>query len=214
MAKGILQKLAEASKDLKIAKTGFNEAHSYDYFTQDDIINSVASKLEAKGIVESTNISQWSHDISLNERGSQRKTATAIVDYIFSDSEDGSTHTVQVTAEGADIGGDSASVKLMAQARKSAYKIVFRVSEGRDDADGAAPEKVETGTQTLTASTPDNELSRLRSEISKHTSGSPEKSEKSSALGDKLSKGKPRSEWAKDVKILTQILEAFENKEI
>jgi hypothetical protein len=131
--------------------------------------------------------------------------------------EDGSEFTVVVASEGAD-NGDKGGRKAVTQAQKIANLLTFNIATGEPDPDGidvtpvaghATPAAAKI--QKASGSSP---ATKLSNDIKAFLGANGLAGAVANALGDRLSGGKPHTEWKNDPEVLAQVLEALKAGEV
>ncbi len=202
-----------------IPKNGVGPASqgSYKYVKNDDILDAISKLMVKHGVISRPEIIRWEH-VS-REIGANRVVAMTVVELHiqYISIEDDSTFTVTVAAEGAD-NGDKGMRKAVTQAQKIANLLTFNIATGEPDPDGmevapvaqsASPvaQKVAKAKEAPAQSGTFNEIKTFLGKNG--LSGSV-----ANTLGERLSGGKPSSEWSKDEAVLSQVLEALKNGEV
>jgi hypothetical protein len=138
------------------------------------------------------------------------------LDLTYISTEDGSEFTVSVTAEGAD-NGDKGGRKAATQAQKIANLLTFNIATGEPDPDGmevtpnasrpsAAATKIDKAAAATTSGT--------ANEIKAFLGAAKLNGAVANTLADRLSGGKPSSEWKNDENVLKQVLAALKAGEV
>lgn len=202
-----------------IPKNGIGPASqgSYKYVKNDDILDAISKLMVEHGVI--TRPSIYDYQFISREIGANRVVAMTVaqleIEYIAV--EDGSSFTVSVAAEGAD-NGDKGMRKAVTQAQKIANLLTFNIATGEPDPDGievvpnaqqASPvaQKVAKAKEAPAQSGTFNEIKKFLGDNG--LSGSV-----ANTLGERLSGGKPSSEWSKDEEVLKQILAALKAGEV
>ena len=129
--------------------------------------------------------------------------------------EDGSEFAVQVSSEGAD-NGDKGGRKAVTQAQKIANLLTFNIATGEPDPDG-----IEVTPVAQQATPAASKIEKAKSatggtfnEIKKFLGDNGLSGSVANTLGERLSGGKPSSEWSKDEAVLKNILKALKAGEV
>lgn len=186
---------------------------SYKYVKNDDILEAINKLMVEHGVITRPTIVQ--RELISREIGANRVVPMTVVDlqieYIAI--ADGSSFTVQVSAEGAD-NGDKGMRKAVTQAQKIANLLTFNIATGEPDPDGI--EVVPTAQQAspVQQKVAKAQESKTHLEIKKFLGENGMSGSVANALGDRLSGGLPPAEWAKDEKVLQDILKALKAGEV
>lgn len=202
-----------------IPKNGVGPASqgSYKYVKNDDILEAISRLMTEHGVITRPRIHE--HFMTSREIGANRTVPLTVIElhleYICI--EDGSTYEVIVSGEGAD-NGDKGLRKAVTQAQKIANLLTFNIATGEPDPDGI--EVVPMATQGSAAAT---KISKAKeapapsgtfNEIKAFLGANGLSGSVANTLGERLSGGKPASEWSKDEEVLSQILKALKAGEV
>jgi len=202
-----------------IPKNGIGPASqgSYKYVKNDDILDAISKLMVEHGVITRPVISDY--QFITREIGANRSVAMTVaeltVEYIAV--EDGSSFAVTVAAEGAD-NGDKGMRKAVTQAQKIANLLTFNIATGEPDPDG-----IEVVPQASQASPAAQKVAKAKAapkpsetfnEIKAFLGANGLSGSVANTLGERLSGGKPSSEWSKDEAVLKQVLDALKAGEV
>ena len=196
--------------------TGPASQGSYKYVKNDDILEAISKQMVANNVITRPEITGY--ELVTREIGAGRLVPLTIVHVriTYISVEDGSEFTVSVSAEGAD-NGDKAGRKAITQAQKIANLLTFNIATGEPDPDGM--EVTPVAQQATPASTKIDKAkaapaSGTFNEIKAFLGENGLSGSVANTLGERLSGGKPASEWSKDEKVLKDILKALKAGEV
>jgi hypothetical protein len=202
-----------------IPKNGIGPASqgSYKYVKNDDILDAISRLMVEHGVITRPVIVD--REFLSREIGANRTVPLTVVDleieYIAI--EDGSSFTVQVSAEGAD-NGDKGMRKAVTQAQKIANLLTFNIATGEPDPDGIevtpVAHQASPAAQKVAKAKEQPKTSGTFNEIKAFLGANGLSGSVANSLGERLSGGKPSSEWSKDEDVLKQVLEALKAGEV
>lgn len=137
--KSLVKKLAEVMGLVeRVAKSGRNNFHNYDYATEADIVSSVRGGLAERGVILVPSIQK----IEWTEKAGPKpsKIATITVLFTFMDGESGEKVEFIGMGQGEDA-SDKAIYKAMTGAEKYALLKTFLIPTGDDPEKDAAPQQ-------------------------------------------------------------------------
>jgi hypothetical protein len=198
-----------------IPKAGIGPASqgSYKYVKNDDILEAISKLMIANKVITRPVITN--HELVTREIGANRSVALTVVslDVTYISTEDASEFTVSVTAEGAD-NGDKGGRKAVTQAQKIANLLTFNIATGEPDPDGMDVTPV-AGSATPAASKIEKAATAgTYNQIKAFLGANGLSGSVANAVGDRISGGKPASEWSKDEKVLADVLKALKAGEV
>ena len=198
-----------------IPKAGVGPASqgSYKYVKNDDILEAISKLMIANKVITRPVITN--HELVTREIGANRSVALTVVslDVTYISTEDASEFTVSVTAEGAD-NGDKGGRKAVTQAQKIANLLTFNIATGEPDPDGMDVTPV-AGSATPAASKIEKaSTAGTYNQIKAFLGANGLSGSVANAVGDRISGGKPASEWSKDEKVLADVLKALKAGEV
>jgi hypothetical protein len=205
-----------------IPKNGVGPAAqgSYKFISNDDIVDSLSKLLSKhKVIVQPKTLD---YQMVTREIGANRTVALTSVtlETTYISIEDGSEFKVVTVGEGAD-NGDKGARKAYTQAAKVANLLTFAIATGEPDPDAidAPINTPAVATQSPAAKKIANaskgaDASSLFNEIKVFLGSNGLNGSVANALGERLSGGKPSSEWSTDVNVLGQVLKALKAGEV
>jgi hypothetical protein len=200
-----------------IPKNGVGPASqgSYKYVKNDDILEAISRLMVENGVITRPRINGY--ELVSREIGAGRVVPLTVVhvEITYISIEDGSEMTVQVSAEGAD-NGDKAGRKAITQAQKIANLLTFNIATGEPDPDG-----IEVTSVAQHATPAASKIEKAKSatggtfnEIKAFLGANGLSGSVANTLGERLSGGKPSSEWSKDEAVLKEILKALKAGEV
>jgi hypothetical protein len=201
-----------------IPKNGIGPASqgSYKYIKNDDILEKVSELLVKHNVIVRPRVLDYA--ITNREIGSGRTAPLTVLtlETTYISVEDGSEFTVVVSSEGAD-NGDKAGRKAMTQAQKMTNLLTFSIATGEPDPDGMdAP--VSTPNQSPVAkriaNAKNDDATSIFNEIKTFLGANGLNGSVANALGDRLSGGKPASDWSLDTDVLKNVLKALKAGEV
>lgn len=218
---GIFKKILAIQSEIEVQRSGYDEKHGYSYFTASDTLEAVRDQMSKHGIIVRSNVKDWTHDSFYDNNGRYRPHVASVIEFIFTDSEDGSEYRTEVFAEGSDVGSDKSSRKAFTQAQKIAFLTVFLISENNDqfDSDGKPelePVNVKPVEEKIEAAESVADLTAQIGELVK--SGTIEASvvnKVGQRISDKvLGEGVSATAWRKDARVLQELAKALRNGEV
>ena len=218
---GIFKKILAIQSEIEVQRSGYDEKHGYSYFTASDTLEAVRDQMSKHGIIVRSNVKDWTHDSFYDNNGRYRPHVASVIEFIFTDSEDGSEYKTEVFAEGSDVGSDKSSRKAFTQAQKVAFLSVFLISENNDqfDSDGkpeAEPVNVKPVQEKIETAASVADLTAQIGELVK--SGTIEASTVNKVgqrISDKvLGEGVAATSWRKDARVLQELANALKNGEV
>lgn len=135
--KSLVTKLAEVMGEVgRIAKTGRNNFHNYDYATEADIVESVRGAMSERGLMllPSVEKTEWR---KVPGKSGEQTVCTLTVKYRLLDGDSDSSLEFTILGEGQDQ-GDKATYKALTGATKYALLKLFLIPTG-DDPENDAP---------------------------------------------------------------------------
>lgn len=201
-----------------IPKNGIGPASqgSYKYVKNDDILDAISKLMVQYKVITKPEILR--HELVSREIGANRVTPMTVVDLkmTYISVEDGSEFSVVVSSEGAD-NGDKGGRKAVTQAQKIANLLTFSIATGEPDPDG-----IEVTPVAQSASPVAGKIEKARStgnsgtfdQIKAFLGANGLSGSVANALGDRLSGGKPATEWSKDEDVLQKVLAALKAGEV
>lgn len=142
--KSLVQKLAEVMGEVqRVAKTGRNEFHRYDYATEADIVASVRGGMAERLVVLVPSIEKIDWTERLDGKGKSVKIATLTVRFTFLDGESDQKIEFVGMGQGEDA-SDKAIYKAMTGAEKYALLKFFLIPTGDDPEDDTPPQRKAT----------------------------------------------------------------------
>jgi hypothetical protein len=201
-----------------IPKNGIGPASqgSYKYIKNDDILEKVSELLVKHNVIVRPRVLDYA--ITNREIGSNRTAPLTVLtlETTYISVEDGSEFTVVVSSEGAD-NGDKAGRKAMTQAQKMTNLLTFSIATGEPDPDGmdapvSAPSQSPVAKRIANAKNDD--ATSIFNEIKTFLGANGLNGSVANALGDRLSGGKPASEWSLDTDVLKNVLKALKAGEV
>ena len=198
-----------------IPKNGIGPASqgSYKYVKNDDILESISKLMIEHKVITKPEILR--HELVTREIGANRTVPMTVVDLrvTYISVEDGSEFAVTVSSEGADS-GDKGGRKAVTQAQKIANLLTFNIATGEPDPDGievtAVPSSATPAQKKIASAATSGTYNEIKAFLgSAKLSGSV-----ANVLGERLSGGKPASEWSKDEKVLQEVLKALKAGEV
>jgi hypothetical protein len=201
-----------------IPKNGIGPASqgSYKYIKNDDILEKVSELLVKHNVIVRPRVLDYS--ITNREIGSNRTAPLTVLtlETTYISVEDGSEFTVVVSSEGAD-NGDKAGRKAMTQAQKMTNLLTFSIATGEPDPDGmdapvSAPSQSPVAKKIANAKNDD--ATSIFNDIKAFLGSSGLNGSVANSLGDRLSGGKPASEWSQDIDVLNNVLKALKAGEV
>lgn len=217
---GIYAKIAKVQADLgNIPKNGVGPSSkgSFEYVKFDDVLLGIRDQFVQVGIVNT--VKTLKHDVNVQLVNNRSVINTSIlVEYTYTDVEDGSTFTTVVGGEGSDIGGDTATRKAYTQALKIALLQTFNIVTGEEpDSDGYEQAEVPTAQGgNAAAAKPESGIDAVRSKIGAIIAdpNTPYTGTMVNELGRKFSGKSDDNEWPGQVSILKKVLKALEAGEV
>lgn len=201
-----------------IPKNGIGPASqgSYKYVKNDDILESISKLMVANNVITRPEITGY--ELVTREIGAGRMVPLTIVHVriTYISVEDGSEFTVSVSAEGAD-NGDKAGRKAITQAQKIANLLTFNIATGEPDPDGMEVTPVAqqaTPRAMAQAEKKSADHEKVFAEIKQFLGANGLTGSVANKLGDRLSGGKPASEWSTDAAVLKNVLKALKAGEV
>lgn len=218
---GIFKKILAIQSEIEVQRSGYDEKHGYSYFTASDTLEAVRDQMSKHGIIVRSNVKDWTHDSFYDNNGRYRPHVASVIEFIFTDSEDGSEYRTEVFAEGSDVGSDKSSRKAFTQAQKVAFLSVFLISENNDqfDSDGKPemePVNVKPVEETKAEAASVAELTNAIGELVRGgvvdapTVTKVGQRIAQSVLGEKTA----ATVWKKDARVLEQLVNALKNGEV
>lgn len=203
-----------------IPKNGIGPASqgSYKFVSNDDILAVISKLLVQHKVIVKPEI--LDHQLVTREIGANRSVALTVVTLrtTYISTEDGSEFSVVTTAEGAD-NGDKGGRKAVTQAQKIANLLTFSIATGEPDPDAldvqpvsAAPAQTTTAKKIANAKTGD--AASVFNEIKAFLGANGLQGSVANAIGERISGGKPASEWSADVAVLNDVLKALKAGEV
>lgn len=203
-----------------IPKNGIGPASqgSYKFVSNDDILAVISKLLVQHKVIVKPEI--LDHQLVTREIGANRSVALTVVTLrtTYISTEDGSEFSVVTTAEGAD-NGDKGGRKAVTQAQKIANLLTFSIATGEPDPDAldvqpvsAAPVQTVTAKKIANAKTGD--AASVFNEIKAFLGANGLQGSVANAIGERISGGKPASEWSADVAVLNDVLKALKAGEV
>lgn len=136
--KSLVRKLAEVMGEVeRVAKSGRNEFHRYDYATEADIVASVRGAMAARHLMLVPDVEDIQWGKVERKNGSPDRLATLRVRFTVLDGDSGESHSFTVLGEGQDP-GDKATYKALTGATKYALLKLFLIPTGDDPENDAA----------------------------------------------------------------------------
>jgi hypothetical protein len=198
-----------------IPKSGVGPASqgSYKYIKNDDILEAILGLMIKNKVITRPRI--INHELVTREIGANRFVALTIVhlEVTYISVEDGSEFTVIVSAEGAD-NGDKGARKAVTQAQKIANLLTFNIATGEPDPDGMEVTPVAQHASPVAKKIEKAATSGTYNEIKAFLGAAGLSGSVANAVGDRISGGKPASEWSKDEKVLASVLKALKAGEV
>lgn len=198
-----------------IPKAGVGPASqgSYKYVKNDDILEAISKLMIANKVITRPVITN--HELVTREIGANRSVALTVVslDVTYISTEDASEFTVSVTAEGAD-NGDKGGRKAVTQAQKIANLLTFNIATGEPDPDGMEVTPVAGSATPVAAKIEKAATAGTYNQIKAFLGANGLSGSVANAVGDRISGGKPASEWSKDEKVLADVLKALKAGEV
>lgn len=198
-----------------IPKAGVGPASqgSYKYVKNDDILEAISKLMIANKVITRPVITN--HELVTREIGANRSVALTVVslDVTYISTEDGSEFTVSVTAEGAD-NGDKGGRKAVTQAQKIANLLTFNIATGEPDPDGIEVTPVAQSASPVASKIEKAATTGTYNQIKAFLGANGLSGSVANAVGDRISGGKPASEWSKDEKVLAEVLKALKAGEV
>lgn len=198
-----------------IPKAGVGPASqgSYKYVKNDDILEAISKLMIANKVITRPVITN--HELVTREIGANRSVALTIVslDVTYISTEDASEFTVSVTAEGAD-NGDKGGRKAVTQAQKIANLLTFNIATGEPDPDGMDVTPVAQSATPVASKIEKAATAGTYNQIKAFLGANGLSGSVANAVGDRISGGKPASEWSKDEKVLADVLKALKAGEV
>jgi len=136
----LVRKLSEVMGEVeRVAKSGRNEFHKYDYATESDIVQSVRSEMSKRQLMLIPDVEsvEWK-DIAKRSGGTERL-CTMRVRFTIHDGESGESQSFVVLGEGQDP-GDKATYKALTGATKYALLKLFLIPTGDDPEQDEKPQ--------------------------------------------------------------------------
>ena len=198
-----------------IPKAGVGPASqgSYKYVKNDDILEAISKLMIANKVITRPVITN--HELVTREIGANRSVALTVVslDVTYISTEDASEFTVSVTAEGAD-NGDKGGRKAVTQAQKIANLLTFNIATGEPDPDGMDVTPVAQSATPAASKIEKAATAGTYNQIKAFLGANGLSGSVANAVGDRISGGKPASEWSKDEKVLADVLKALKAGEV
>lgn len=198
-----------------IPKSGVGPASqgSYKYIKNDDILEAILGLMIQNKVITRPRI--INHELVTREIGANRFVALTIVhlEVTYISVEDGSEFTVVVSAEGAD-NGDKGGRKAVTQAQKIANLLTFNIATGEPDPDGMEVTPVAQGASPVAKKIEKAATSGTYNEIKAFLGANGLSGSVANSVGDRISGGKPATEWSKDEKVLGEVLKALKAGEV
>ena len=221
-APAIITAISNIQKNIEVARLGEHPNRAGTHFRAEDVIKAVRDEMVEHGVVVRSTILKSNHDhetvdtkVGGATKSRYQTTATADIRFTFVSTEDGSEWPVDVSAEGSDIGADSAFRKVYTNATKTAFLLAFSISESAFDSDESAPREDITKPAVSTA---DIEGQATVAELTAEVGGLIEVGTADAAqvgkVGQRLSDeilgaGKRPSIWKKDARVLEALVKAL-----
>jgi hypothetical protein len=198
-----------------IPKSGVGPASqgSYKYIKNDDILEAISKLMIKHKVITRPRI--INHELVTREIGANRVVPMTIVqlEMTYVSVEDGSEFTVLVSAEGAD-NGDKGGRKAVTQAQKIANLLTFNIATGEPDPDGMEVTPVAQNASPVAKKIEKAAASGTYNEIKAFLGANGLSGSVANAVGDRISGGKPASEWSKDEAVLADVLKALKAGEV
>jgi hypothetical protein len=198
-----------------IPKAGVGPASqgSYKYVKNDDILEAISKLMIEHKVITKPVITN--HMLVTREIGANRTVPMTVVtlDVTYISVEDGSEFTVSVTAEGAD-NGDKGGRKAVTQAQKIANLLTFNIATGEPDPDGMEVAPVAQHASPVQGKIEKAAASGTYNQIKTFLGANGLSGSLANTLGERLSGGKPATEWSKDESVLKQVLAALKAGEV
>jgi hypothetical protein len=198
-----------------IPKAGVGPASqgSYKYVKNDDILEAISKLMIEHKVITRPVITH--HELVTREIGANRSVALTVVslDVTYISIEDASEFTVSVTAEGAD-NGDKGGRKAVTQAQKIANLLTFNIATGEPDPDGMEVTPVAQHASPTASKIEKAATAGTYNQIKAFLGANGLSGSVANAVGDRISGGKPASEWSKDEKVLADVLKALKAGEV
>lgn len=198
-----------------IPKSGVGPASqgSYKYIKNDDILEAILGLMIQNKVITRPRI--INHELVTREIGANRFVALTIVhlEVTYISVEDGSEFTVVVSAEGAD-NGDKGGRKAVTQAQKIANLLTFNIATGEPDPDGMEVTPVAQQASPVAKKIEKAATSGTYNEIKAFLGANGLSGSVANTVGDRISGGKPATEWSKDEKVLGEVLKALKAGEV
>lgn len=140
VTRSIVRKLAEVMAIVeRVAKSGRNEFHKYDYATEADVAAAVRGAMAERQLVMFPDVENAEFVPVPSMKGGQQHLCRAKVRFTLEDGESGETRSFCMYGEGQDA-GDKASYKAVTGAEKYALLKLFLIPTG-DDPEKDSPER-------------------------------------------------------------------------
>lgn len=198
-----------------IPKSGVGPASqgSYKYIKNDDILEAILGLMIQNKVITRPRI--INHELVTREIGANRFVALTIVhlEVTYISVEDGSEFTVVVSAEGAD-NGDKGGRKAVTQAQKIANLLTFNIATGEPDPDGMEVTPVAQQASPVAKKIEKAATSGTYNEIKAFLGANGLSGSVANSVGDRISGGKPATEWSKDENVLGEVLKALKAGEV
>lgn len=143
LAKKLAKILGEVGK---VAKTGHNSFHNYDYVTENDLVYAVRGKLAENNIFIFTSVeSQSVQFVTDPEKGKQSVLTCVETLHTLVDGDTGESFSVRSQGQGSDV-GDKGGYKAITGAMKYFLYKSFLIPTGDDpEGDGETDKRVASG---------------------------------------------------------------------
>jgi hypothetical protein len=198
-----------------IPKNGVGPASqgSYKYVKNDDILEAISKLMIEHKVITRPEILR--HELVTREIGANRLVPMTVVDLkvTYISIEDGSEFEVIVSSEGAD-NGDKGGRKAVTQAQKIANLLTFNIATGEPDPDGMEVQHLAGGATPASSKIAAASTTGTYNEIKAFLGANGLSGSVANAVGDRISGGKPASEWSKDETVLKAVLKALKAGEV
>lgn len=198
-----------------IPKNGIGPASqgSYKYVKNDDILEAISKLMIQHKVITRPEITR--HELITREIGANRSVPMTVVDLrvTYISTEDGSEFAVTVSSEGAD-NGDKGGRKAVTQAQKIANLLTFNIATGEPDPDGIEVNPVAQSASPVAAKIEKAATAGTYNQIKAFLGANGLSGSVANAVGDRISGGKPASEWSKDEAVLKEVLKALKAGEV
>ncbi len=166
----LASKLAKILGEIgKVAKTGHNAFHKYDYVTENDLVYAVRDKLSSAGIFVFSSTESQAFEIIESGDGKKSILTTVCTKHTFMDGESGESFSVMSQGQGSDA-GDKGGYKAITGAMKYFLYKCFMIPTGDDpEADTHTDERAAGGVSSSASSKPASSAATQRPVAGKST---------------------------------------------